>query len=105
MVKNPDERASGSNDSAEHIDRRRLYMDERTNIWRAAGEGDLAALERFLRIGADVNEVERNQDWTPLFDAVINDQLEAAAFLISRGACVNIQDLYGDTPLMYAAMR
>jgi ankyrin repeat protein len=104
MVNNPEEAAIGSPDQAIDLDRRALFMNERTNIWRAAATSDLAAIEEFLQLGASVNEVEGNQLRTPLFSAVMSDQPEAAAFLISRGADVNIQDLYGDTPLMYAAM-
>jgi ankyrin repeat protein len=42
---------------------------------------------------------------TPLLSAVLCNQTETAAFLISRGAYTNVRDMYSDTPLMLAAMK
>jgi ankyrin repeat protein len=41
----------------------------------------------------------------PLFHAAIGGHLEVAAFLLDHGASPNLQDQFGDTPLMVACAK
>jgi len=50
-----------------------------------------------------INKPDKDNGFTPLHWAVITHQTNMAAFLLSKGAQVNIADLYGMTPLHKAA--
>ena len=52
--------------------------------------------------GADVNN-ETNSGQTPLMIAVLVQRLNIANYLLGRGANVNVEDVEGDTVLVYAA--
>ena len=68
----------------------------------AAGNGDLAAVERLLDAGTDIDEAGRNAE-TPLVAAALAGQVAIAELLIKRGADVMARNRGGFTPLHAAA--
>jgi ankyrin repeat protein len=78
------------------------------SIWDAAAAGDVAAIERFLAAGADINgRVPAGfpgAGATPLHITVLTNQGDAAEFLASKGADVNAKagDVNGSSPLHWA---
>ena len=69
-------------------------------LHKAAGRGDLAGVERFLREGVDVDSLDP-YGRTPLMCA--GSDLAVVQYLVEHGADVNAQDINGETPLMKAA--
>jgi len=51
--------------------------------------------------GADPNQVNRDNEFSPLHYAVGWNNLEIVELLLKKGADPNQQDIYGNTPLMY----
>ena len=80
-----------------------LYEDLPDNLWRAAECGDIPALRDLLSKGANINRRRSGEDMSPLVLAIYSEQVEAARFLLSRGADPNLRDLYRWSPLMHAA--
>ena len=85
----------------------------RTNdIFKASEEGDLksvqAVVEAFesrapwMRIGEvpPVSQTDRHGQ-TPLFNAVMTNQLDVARYLIGKGADINARDHHENTPLHF----
>ena len=72
-------------------------------IWSAAKTGDLAAIERHLQGGADINGSDPAFGQTPLVWAALVGQLEAVDWLLQNGAAVNGRTKDGGTPLHAAA--
>ena len=72
-------------------------------IWSAAKTGDLAAIERHLQGGADINGSDLAFGQTPLVWAALVGQLEAVNWLLQNGAAVNGRTKDGGTPLHAAA--
>ena len=72
-------------------------------IWSAAKTGDLAAIERHLQDGADINGIDPTFGQTPLVWAALVGQLEAVDWLLQNGAAVNGRTKDGGTPLHAAA--
>jgi ankyrin repeat protein len=68
----------------------------------AAKYGHAAAIRRLLAAGEPVDEVERNDQWTPLTIACMENHLDAARVLIDAGASVNVHDDDGNMPLHWA---
>jgi ankyrin repeat protein len=70
----------------------------------AAHDGNLAAVDQFIRGGADMNAFDEI-GFTPLHYAVEAGHLEVATYLIEHGADVNAHDesKIGNTPLGEAA--
>ena len=65
----------------------------------SAFDGDLAAVERLLSQGADIDG--QGRVWTPLHATIENERLEIARCLIAAGA--DLEVLCGDmTPLAHA---
>ena len=73
------------------------------NIWSAAKNGDLAAIERHLQDGADIDGINPAFGQTPLVRAALVGQLEAVDWLLQNGAAVNGRTKDGGTPLHAAA--
>ena len=77
-----------------------------TELLAAAQRGDLEGVKVFLKQGDPINQkVESYFGWTPLIAAIYGEQTDVARYLVEAGADVNLADMYGETPLMYAALR
>jgi hypothetical protein len=72
-------------------------------LWTAAEAGDLAAINRHLARGADVNAVRGDYALTPLHLAALADRPDAIALLIQKGARPDPAAVDGGTPLHAAA--
>jgi ankyrin repeat protein len=71
-------------------------------IW-AAKRGDLVALRKAIRSGANLNDVD-SSGWTPLFHAAHQGTTEALKELIQAGADVNHGKETGFTALFSAVL-
>jgi uncharacterized protein len=71
-------------------------------LFEAAGQGDLAVVERLLGEGVEVDERGRNAE-TPLIAAALAGEAAIAKLLIARGADVMARNRGGLTPLHAAA--
>lgn len=60
-----------------------------TDIWLAAGDGDIRTLEAHKRVGTDLDILQADIGITPLMVTIVADQLEAARWLIANGANAN----------------
>ena len=67
----------------------------------AAGTGDLAGVERLIRVGASV-AARDNRGRTALLAATHGNHVAAARALIAAGADVNARDDIQDSPFLYA---
>ena len=72
---------------------------EKDNIWSAAKNGNLAAIERHVQGGADIDGIDPAFGQTPLVWAALVGQLEAVDWLLQNGAAVNGRTKDGGTPL------
>ena len=69
----------------------------------AARAGDLAAMQKLLARGVDVNATAYESDGTALMAASLNGQTEAVRALLRKGANVNAKDKFGRTALFEGA--
>jgi len=76
----------------------------RVTIHAAAGMGDLAALERLVKEGIDVNRLDV-QGQTALHAAANAGQLEAVRWLVEHGAKMDFPDEEGATALSIATRQ
>ncbi len=72
---------------------------EKDNIWSAAKNGDLAAIERHLQDGADIDGIDPASGQTPLVWAALVGQFETVDWLLQNRAAVNGRTKDGGTPL------
>jgi len=72
-------------------------------IHLAARVGDLAKVRSLIEAGANV-DVRDKGGQTPLFPAVLTDNIDVAQFMIAKGADVNATDKTGQTALHGAAI-
>jgi len=56
-------------------------------------------VEWLIGEGADVNVREKGKRWSPLHFAASEQKLDLVEALISKGAQVDAEDIYGNTPL------
>lgn len=80
----------------------REWSSPRSALALAAHQGDGAAVERLLRLGADVNRQD-SSGAAPLMFAAGTEQTDALRVLLKAGANVNASDEMGGTALMRAA--
>lgn len=73
------------------------------DIWAAAAEGNIEAIQRYVSSGGDLNAKEPTGGSTPLITAAVFGQTEAARLLIEKGASVNVKNNEGSTALLTAA--
>ena len=71
-------------------------------IWSAAKNGQLDALERHLKNGADIDGADPLFGQTPLIWAALLGQIEAMDWLLHNGANVNGRSNYGSAPVHIA---
>ena len=72
------------------------------DIGRAAGMGDLRALEWHIQAGTDLNQRGADQS-TPVMIATVFGRVEAAKVLIEAGADLNLKEKDGSTALLKAS--
>jgi ankyrin repeat protein len=80
--------------------------EDYTSVFAAAAQGDLATLRR--AVDSDPDLVKAHDDWdraTLLHDAVQQNHLNEAAYLIAQGAEINAVTNDGLTPLHMAAQN
>jgi ankyrin repeat protein len=77
-------------------------MDALKELWRAAWDGDLVALDRLLATNVDVNATPERHDWPALHAAIEQMEFEAVRRLVRAGADVNLEQPCGWTPLQHA---
>lgn len=72
-----------------------------TALHIAAGKGDMATVQRLLRIGAHIDQTDKNGQ-TPLFAAAAQGQAEMVAFLTEKHAKKSHRDQMGRTAVEWA---
>ncbi|CAK4636836.1 hypothetical protein LEN26_019475 [Aphanomyces euteiches] len=70
------------------------------NVWIAASDGNLEAVQAFLQSGLSVNAQDEN-GYTPLQAAVSYNHIELVQFLLSAGASATLGDFDNETPLHF----
>ena len=80
-----------------------LDQDGRSDLHYAARDGDLAAVQKFVSQGADVN-LQDKHGWTPLHCAAQALSKEVTTYLLAHGAAVDAEDGHGNTPLFRATL-
>lgn len=78
-----------------------LNQDGRSDLHYAAGDGDLAAVQKLVALGANVN-LQDKQGRAPLHFAAQARSEAVTAFLLAHGATVDLEDGHGNTPLFRA---
>ncbi|MDP8246251.1 MAG: ankyrin repeat domain-containing protein [Candidatus Hinthialibacter antarcticus] len=74
------------------------------DIWQAAGEGNIAAIQQHVKAGTDINALEPTGGSTPLIVAALFGQPDAAEVLILKGAALDQKNNNGSTALHLAAL-
>jgi hypothetical protein len=74
------------------------------DLVKAAGTGDLPKVKELVAAGAKLDG-RGQHGHTPLTAAISGDHLDAALYLIERGADVTLKDKSGTDPLRWAAIR
>ena len=74
-----------------------------SDIWTAAGAGDLGAIKRVVEAGADTNAGDPLLGVTPLSWASLHGHTDAVDLLLNRDADVNVRNPDGATALHLAA--
>lgn len=67
--------------------------------------GPIDSVVLLLRYGARVTGWDIDKDRDPLFDAVLDNQIEAVRLVIAHGANPNVQDDEGTSPLRFCAQQ
>ncbi len=78
-----------------------LNKERQDWLMKAAAKNDIWAIRESLAAGADVNAVESG--WTPLVTATVRGNVDAVEMLLKAGANPNLEDIYPQIPLYYAA--
>ena len=78
-----------------------LDREGRSDLHYAARDGDLAAVEKLVAAGADVN-LQDKRGWAPLHFAAQACSEEVTRYLLAHGASVDPEDSFGNTPLSTA---
>lgn len=94
--------AAGKTDLMEKLIENESIGLGRTSLHIAAGLGDTQKIKRYIDKGDDVNARDM-EGITPLFMALLENQLDAAKILLEQDADVNIPDKDGTVPLSAAA--
>jgi ankyrin repeat protein len=78
-----------------------LDREGRSALHYAARDGDLAAVEKLVAAGGDVN-LQDKRGWAPLHFAAQACSEDVTGYLLAHGASVDLQDSFGNTPLSTA---
>ena len=77
---------------------------EQRALWHAAGSGEVDEVKGMMRAGrVDVNWRTPDVKSTALHQAAMYGRAETAAALLSYGADPNVANIYGETPMHFAA--
>ena len=68
------------------------------NNWDAATRGNTELIKKMLAEGMNV-DIKDEERMTALYRAAHNDQKETVSLLLNKGANVNINDKFGNTPI------
>lgn len=74
------------------------------DIWKAAGDGNIAAIQQHIKAGTDINAQEQFVGSTPLMVAALYGQTDSAEVLILNGASIDLRNNNGSTALHIAAL-
>jgi len=77
----------------------------RTMLSWAAQQGNLDIVKILLRNGAEINSCDLKSKESPLHNAIIEDNIETAIYLIDNGADLRVNDIDGRTPLHVLANK
>ena len=75
----------------------------RDDLWSAARDGDVAAVNRALHRGVGVDARLEERDLTPLHVAALFGRIDVAEVLLDAGADISLTDVEGNTALHMAA--
>lgn len=75
----------------------------RSALYFAAKSGSMDICKRLLEAGCDINEVDQKTGCSGLFGAIESGNTNLYDFFKEKRANVNITDIFGSNPLMYAA--
>lgn len=72
----------------------------------ALADGEIDEVEKYRAEGADIYRVSEVEHWNNLHKLLntTEDSYVGVAYLIKQGLDVNAVDMYGNTPLHYAAL-
>lgn len=73
------------------------------SIWDACRDNDVEGVERYVRLGGDINAKMDDDGGTPLIYATWHENEQVVRRLVELGANVDAQDDCGYTALMYAS--
>jgi len=76
-------------------------MEVQTKLLRAAEEGNLKQVRKFIAAGYDVDE-QNGLGFTPLHLAIAHSRVDIVRELISAGASLELQDVSGRNPIAFA---
>ena len=74
-----------------------------SDVWAAAGQGDLEAIKKHVSAGTDLNAKEPGGGSTPLMVAALFGRTKAVGLLIEKGATLDVRNNDGSTALHMAA--
>ncbi|KAE9389437.1 ankyrin [Gymnopus androsaceus JB14] len=82
----------------------RKLLQKQTAIVQAASDGDLDKVINLIKLGCNVNAMDR-WGWSALSMAAYGNHLKIARVLLDHGADINNVDVDGDTPYQLATNR
>lgn len=77
----------------------------RSMISWAAQQGKINMIKLLIGKGADINSCDERSKETPLVHAIVQDNIEAALYLLDNGADIKVRDINGCTPLHVLANK
>ena len=77
----------------------------RTMLSWAAQQGNLDIVKILLKNGAEITSCDLKSKESPLHNAIIEDNIETAIYLIDNGADLRVYDIDGRTPLHVLANK